>query len=217
MTITPLQLTHGGSSGTTSSFAKAFTSNVTAGSLLVVAGGIWFTGALNASGPTDTQGLTWTLRGSSVGATAFWTATAASSGACTVTLTPAGGANYMMLGLAELPMCSSFGSAGRKSSSGTTHTTNNFVPTGADAILFGLVLCSGNPSGSITTNGAWTDIGNVPSFANLPYAFSYRTSAAGTFTADWTFGASISSTSEGVAIWDPVGGGLSNAMLLTAL
>jgi hypothetical protein len=188
--ITPIQYTGARSGGTTNTLALAFTSDVTAGNVLIVAAGCWFTHNL-VDPPTDSQGNVYTARtfDFKIG---FWSAVALSTGPCTVTVTlQLGLTEWVAMGLAELPAGTYSYSDSALPHSGNTDTTPStgaMTVTEDGAALFGFLTCQGNPSGTLTEDGAWTSIANAPTYGTIPYSFMFRNADIGSYTADWTVG-----------------------------
>src|SRR6266542_6876896 len=125
-------------SGSGTTHTQAFGSNVVAGNLLVVCAATWNRDCGTGS-VTDSEGNTYTRQVSEATSgfitSAIYTATAGSSGACTVTLTPSA-ATWMALAIAEVSGWNSIGTSNHLVQSTTTPTSQNVTPT-APAILFG--------------------------------------------------------------------------------
>lgn len=185
-----VQSNGGTRSGSGASYSRAFVSSVTAGNTLVALAAAW-SATLGTGAVTDSQGNTWTRQVAALnndGVTivaAIYTATAGSTGACTVTVTPNAG-TWMALSIAECSGINAIGNSGIYEGSATGFAAaSSAVSTAHDAVLFGVLRYA---VGATMTEGAgWSVISEDETFANVPNAEISRTEAAsGTFTASWS-------------------------------
>jgi hypothetical protein len=200
--ITPVQYTGARSAGVVGSQALAFTSGVTAGNVLVVVSGCWSTRDV-ATPPTDTQGNTYTERSSSTTKIRWWTATALSTGACTVTVTLQSGlTEWMAMGIAELPAGTyTYSYSGFTSDTDASPSTGSLPVTVNGAALFAFLTCQGNNGGTLTEDGAWTSISKAATYNPIPYSFMFRNGNIGAYTGDWTaVGGGITTYRSGLVI-----------------
>lgn len=179
----------------------AYNSNVTAGSLVGMCGGVWNGNDSSPIVVTDTLGTTYTvLEGAVSGGTPIrpWIAygIAPSGGADTVTFNPAGGGRYGSFTIFEFSgVDSSPLDVDGSNSVGTSTTPSDGITTSAAAtVVIGCVTHGGSGSQSITedTGGGWTLLGEVQNTSNGPHGAEYQIfSSAGAKTAGWSLGASL--------------------------
>ncbi len=173
------------------SWSYAFSSDVTAGSLIVVGAA-----ALQEplSGCTDSQGNVYTLHGAAgpgtiAGGTWLWSTIAGSSGPLTVTVAIAAAAlSFGDIALVELADGTTYPvnavSTGTANSTGPAATPD--VVTDGDGIVIGL-MSKRTGGGSITPPAGWTEV--VQSVAGLiPFSLAYIRGAAGTYHPSWAIG-----------------------------
>jgi hypothetical protein len=154
---TIIQSTGGAAGGFSSTYALAFTNPVTAGNKLVAIGYASGSGGTVASA-TDSLGNTYTLRSPTGRQIGFLTATAASSGSCTVTLQASTACDYRGLALAEVSTDS--GEVVQYSSyieGYTSPSAASMTPHGCliESLMFGAIETS---AGTITPLAGWTEI-----------------------------------------------------------
>jgi hypothetical protein len=196
--VVPVQVASGRNPSAALSYSLAFPANVTAGNVLVVSAGCFYLKDLGPA-PTDSQGNTYVLRDTSAIKNGTWTAIASASGPCTVTMTlhATSSAGAMALGLAELPAGTyTFTPSLTTGGSGVTVTNTITVPPTPAALLLCFATCQGDPAGTFTVDGAWTEMGKNAGYSGfgtvLPYNWVRRAvSSGGTYSVTFTVGANI--------------------------
>lgn len=171
-----------------SSTTLAFPANVTSGNLLVVMGGQTAGGATVV---TDTRSTSYTVYQSGAGVF-IAVGVALSSGACTVTVDPSATADYSFSidefsGQAATPLDVDDG----KTTGTDTAPTAGITTVAADTLILGCV----SHSGATTTiaNNDGTQLGEVETGGSVsePHnAIFSIVSTQGTYTIDWSLGAS---------------------------
>jgi hypothetical protein len=198
--ITPIQTSRAFNTSSATTLTHAFPSSVSAGSLLLVCGA-----AKSSSGVsntvTDTQGNTYTTIASYTPQIVWWYTTASSSGACSVTITQAGGSTFMAIGLIEIPAGSySVTWATFDTGFSTSVTTDPFTVTVDGAALFALLTTHAIPAVSITEDATWTLIGENTNDTYLSHSLVWTNKNIGTHTHTWSVGASTLEYHSGVVI-----------------
>lgn len=195
----PIQTRTGQSTGAAvATYSLAFSSNVTAGNVLLVAAGCYFTRDLDQSGPpTDSQGNVYTKISSTASIkVGMWTATAGSTGPCTVTIATnlqPSLTSPLVIGLAELPAGTYAAVSNYKATWGTSlRGTDAITVPQSGGLAFALMTCQSSAGGSITPDGAWTEVGQ--SLTDLPFSFMWIAPSAGSLTASWTTGSSATTS-----------------------
>lgn len=193
MAIGFLQGTGVQSSGSVASVSKAFTSNVAAGSLLVV-GVHSDTTAIASATVTDTLNGSHAAANTGVAANGqragiFYTANSA-GGACTVTFDS--GTDFMTLGIAEFSGAATTTPLNANNSgSGTSAApaTSTLATTGT-TVLVGTMTHASAQQTLTPGTGFFTVFGDETVDA-LPIQMEYKIGANGTLAATWTAGASV--------------------------
>jgi hypothetical protein len=181
------------SSGSVASLSKAFTSNVTAGNLIVVGGvgngetllttGSATDGLLN----TYTRDINRADAGAQTTQCAIYSAPVTTGGACTVTLDPTG-SDFVDIAIAEFSGMdisgtrldtSNFGDA-----NGTNAATGNLVTSTTTAIVG--ILSHSDGTVTLTPGASFAEIFEDQDATDMPFNCEYRIAAAGTYTANWT-------------------------------
>lgn len=182
----------------------AFPSNVTSGNVLVACGGNWNGNNMSGMAATDTLSTNYAeVIGSATTsgvAIKTWIAygVATSSGANTITQTPAGGTGwYGSWGILELSGVDTTTpldvDGGSSTGSGTT-VSDGITTSAADTIVLACMSHGNSGTISITadTGGGWTSAGEVENYSNAPYAWEYQIfGSAGAKTASFTLGNSV--------------------------
>lgn len=198
--------------GNFSSTTCILPSNSTAGNVIAACGSIWNGNNLTDMAITDSVSTSYTeILGASATGTPnkTWMAygVVPSTGANTLTATPAGGTGwYMSWGVVELSGVDTgtpLDVDGVYSTGTSTTPSDGLTTVAADTIALAC-LAHGN-SGSIAitpdTGGGWTEIGEIEATGNAPYAFEYQIfSSAGSKTAGYTLGSSVGWVLQTIAL-----------------
>lgn len=192
MAVAHVQGTGIQSVGSVASLAKAFTSNLTAGNLVVV-GGVSYSKVLTATSATDSRSHTYTRDASETGAATgqadVYSTPNVTAGACTVTLTPSS-SSYLSIVMAEVSgaaTSSHLDVAATGTGTSTGPVTGNLVTTQADYI-FAVMTVSGGTSITETYTLVFED----EDWSDMPISGQYRIpGSSGTYTMAWTLGSSL--------------------------
>ena len=174
------------------SAALAFNSNVTAGSLLVVAGSSWGLG-WGVSGCSDTQTNTYTRdeeQAASVAQLGIYSAPNAAGGACTVTLNPDGTTEDISIAIHEYSGMATASAKDQNASATGTSGTHSCGTTGtttqADELVF-IASTHAGATGAVSASG-FTVREQQTSNADMPLATAdKRVTATGTQTGSFTW------------------------------
>lgn len=184
------------SSGSVASLSKAFTSNVSFGTLLIAAT-IGNNGTRHgASSCADdrsnayTRDVNFTDPGVALTQGCVYSAQSGSAGACTVTLTPTGGNDFVSMGIAE------FSGMFRTSPLDTTATGNGSstspasgtLTTSQTDVIVGVMSFDGSNT-AIGVGGSYNLIFEDEDTTDMPISSEYRITSADV-TASFTLGAS---------------------------
>lgn len=186
--------------GNFDSTTLAYNSNVTAGSLVGMCGGVWNGNDVSPIVVTDTLGTSYTvLEGAVSGGVPIrpWIAygIAPSGGADTVTFNPAGGGRYGSFTIFEFSGVNSspLDVDGSNTTGSSTTPSDGITTSAAAAVVIACMTHGGTSSQTITedTGGGWTLLGEVQNTGNGPHGAQYQIfSSAGAKTASWTLGSS---------------------------
>lgn len=180
----------------------AMPGNSTAGNVIAACGSIWNGNNLTDMAITDSVSTPYTeIIGAAAAGTPnkTWMAygVVPSTGANTLTSTPAGGTGwYMSWGIVELSGVDTgtpLDADGSYSTGSSTSPSDGITTVAADAIVLACLAHGNSGSTAITpdTGGGWTAIGEIEATGNAPYAFEYQIfSSAGSKTAGYTLGTS---------------------------
>jgi hypothetical protein len=145
------------------SLGVAYTGNVVAGNLLLIA--VHFDAAQTFTTLTDSQGNSYSLAGSEVNNATLaqksrvYYAIAGSSAACTVTLATSGSGSFRYVAVHEYSTTTTFDEANQGTGTGLAPASGALTVDNASSLLFGFAVCSGTGSaggsatGRLTTNG----------------------------------------------------------------
>lgn len=152
----------------------AYSSNVTSGNLLRVVASIQQNTTFTSGMVTDSQGNTWTLDyqyGDTSLRFGFWSATAGSSAANTVTFNPGGVANRIGVAVWEETGGGAYGSqASGGTGTSTTASSGNFTPSTANGMAYAVYRSANAP-----TWGADWATGALAHQSTSRLAFAYDT------------------------------------------
>lgn len=203
--------------GNFDSTTLAYNSNVTAGSLLGMCGGVWNGNDVSPIAVTDTLGTSYTvLEGAVSGETPIrpWIAygIAPSGGANTMTFNPAGAGRYGSFTIFEFSGIDSspLDVDGSNTTGSSTTPSDGITTSAADALVIACMGHGGGSSQSITedTGGGWTLLGEVQNTVNGPHGAEYQIfSSAGSKTASWTLGVSAAWVAMTASFKQASGGG----------
>jgi hypothetical protein len=183
--------------GNVTSLSKAYTSNVTAGNLLVVgiignksAAAPTFTGT-PPSGNSNTflQRVT-NLSPSGTSRADVWSAKNCNGGATTILVTPSA-SSFISLGIAEDSGADTTAPEGNTGTGGATSTapaTGTITVATAGEIIYGVVSQEGSTA-TITVAGGGTEIFENESVTNMPINWQWKIVSVNS-TVSWTLGSS---------------------------
>lgn len=181
-----------------------FPSNVTAGNVIAACGSVWNGNNLTGQALTDSVSTNYAEvvggQPPSGVPNKTWIAygVVTSSGANTVTQTPAGGTGwYSSWGIVELSGVDTgtpLDVDGGNSTGTSTTPLDGITTTAADTIVLACMSHGNSGTISITedTGGGWTSLGEVEGTGNAPYAWEYQIfTSAGAKTAGFTLGNNV--------------------------
>ena len=179
----------------------AFGGNVTSGNLLVVSGNSWTDPVAASYSISDTRSTSYTTyngttRGTFAKGFLSW-GLASSSGACTVTVNPAGGTSWGSFSINEYTAGAtiSLDVNGGESTGSSTSPSDGLTTTASAGLIAGGLNFDPDPhypgSVTITPGGSYTQVGEIQSCLNAPHSLVHRiTSSGAAYTVDWTLGTS---------------------------
>src|SRR3990167_2053166 len=184
-----------GTASAVGSTTIAFPANVAAGDLLVVLGAVWASGGNTSIAVTDTRSTTYTVRKYQNSAdtnydTFIAFGIAPSAGACTVTIDPDNGSNYISAsidefsGVADPPEDVNGGSTEGNS----TTPADSLTTLTADALLLGVMGHASFLNPSLTPGAGYTQIGEYEDNQTIVAhnAVFRLVTTAQAHTIDWT-------------------------------
>lgn len=197
--------------GNFTSATCAFPSNVTAGNVIAACGAVWNGNNMTGQAITDSVSTNYAeVLGSTSSGTPnkTWIAygVVPSSGANTVTQTPAGGVSwYSSWGIVELSGVDTsvpLDVDGGNSTGTSTSPSDGITTSAADAIV---LACISHGGGTISithdSGGGWSSLGEIESTGNAPYAWEYQIfSSAGAKTAGFSLGSSVAWTIQTLSL-----------------
>lgn len=156
---------NGGTSTSGLSLGVAFSGNVVAGNLLLIA--VHFDAARTFTSLTDSQSNVYTQAGAEVNnatlaqkSRVYYT-TAASSAACTVTLATSGSGSFRYVAVHEYSSTTTFDEANQGSGTGLAPASGALTVDNASSLLFGFAVCSGTGSAAGGATGRQTTNGDI--------------------------------------------------------
>lgn len=191
MAVAHVQSTGVQSVGSVNSVSKLFTSNVTAGNL-IVAFGVTNVHVIGTGAMTDDLSNTYTrdIVGAAEGpGVAIFSAPNIAGGACTVTFNAATGNDFQSIGISEFS-----GAATSSVLDGTvTATGNNTAPTGnvttgSAGVTVGVVSHAGGGTVTIAEGSGYTQGFEDEDTNDMPINTEFQLTAAGTRAVNWTLG-----------------------------
>jgi hypothetical protein len=200
--------------GSGDSDTTPFPANVTAGSLLIVTGAVFVSGGAPASiGVTDTRSTPYTVLLGDVPGGESWRTfiaygIAPTSGACTVTVNPAGSSGFYSYAIDEFsgPDAAPLDVNGG-TSTGETNSPSDSITTGVSGALIVGVVAQDNSSASWTPGSGYTELGEDETYDGMPFAAEFKVAGgAGANTVDWATLSSSSWWAAQTASFKPAGG-----------
>jgi len=182
--------------GSVASVSKAFASDVTSGNCLVVgciaSGTVDWTAAMVTDTLTNTytQAIRINTTANDAEMQIARVLSSASGGPCTVTIDMTA-SDVQSIGIAECSLTSGAANAtATGQNTGTAVVTGNIVTTGGvDVIIFALASHDGATT-TMAEGGTYTPIFKDTDGTDMPISWMYKEVVSGTYTADWTYGAS---------------------------
>jgi len=180
----------------------AFTNNVQNGSLIVIAGAMWNTNAVQTISFTGNRGETFVVKSATGPAVtpqtryfvAYGVTTSGGAETITATLTQTVGTNYISFSIDEFSGVNTTTplDVDGTNATGTSTTPARAITTVAANALVVAVMTHDSASTTLTECGTCTKIGEEEAVAAIPHAAEFKIAgAAGSVTMDWTAGASI--------------------------